>query len=118
MNINAPVSEPISAPLSPGWQNWFQQATDAAQGWVRSYTTQRPLDFPSVPAQQQRTLDIAAAPVTPGAVVLVAPLVPVAGILFTGQVGTAGVLTIVASNITAGAIDPPSTDFRIIILQN
>jgi hypothetical protein len=118
MNINAPVTEPITSPMSPGWQSWFQQATDAAQGWTKSYTTQKPLDFPSVPAQQQRTLDIPAAPVTPGAVVLVAPLVPVAGIIFTGQVSTAGVLTIVASNITAGAINPPATDFRVIILQN
>lgn len=118
MNINAPVNEPLGSPLSPGWQNWFQQATDAAQGWVKAYTTQRTLDFPSVPAQQQRTLNLTIDPVRPGAAVMVAPLVPVAGVLFTGQVSTAGVLTIVASNITAGAIDPPSGEFRIIILQN
>lgn len=117
MNMNAPLQESLS-PLSPGWSNWFSQATNAVQGWTKSYTAQSTLDFPSIPANSQQRLNTSAAPLKVGDIVHVTPLIDIAGVIFTGIVATDGVLTIIASNITTGAINPPSTSFRVVILQN
>lgn len=77
------------------------------------------LDFPSIAAGNNQTLTV---PVVGAAVgddvVLVRTAAPVNGALnYVGWVSAAGVVSVRAQNNTAGAIDPASETFRVIVFK-
>lgn len=122
MNNQAPIREgyPVSGNLArttAAWDNWFQQVFDALKGWTRSLTATATLDFPSISAQSQQSLTTVMAGVQPGNMVQVMAAADVSGVIFTGAVVVADVVTIYAKNFTAGAVNPPPLNFRIIVLQ-
>jgi len=75
------------------------------------------LDFPSIDAVSQASLTVT---VTGAAindeVVLGLPAAPTAGIVFNAFVSAANTVTIRASNITAGAINPPAATYSVAVL--
>lgn len=122
MNNQAPIREAYSvsgnlARTTAAWDNWFQQVFDALRGWTRSLTALVQLDFPSISAQSQQSLTTVMAGVQPGNMVQVMAASDVSGVIFTGAVVVPDVVTIYAKNFTAGAVNPPLLNFRIIVLQ-
>lgn len=103
---------------SPGWASYFGDVNRALGGWGNGLTTSADLDFPSVSAGAQQPLTVAAKGARIGDTVVVQPLTFQAGITFQGYVISDDVVTVYASNITPGAINPAPNTFRIIILQN
>lgn len=76
------------------------------------------LDFPSINAVSTQTLTIT----VPGAsvndvVVLGLPATVNAGVVFDARVSAADTVTVRALNITAGAIDPASAQYEVIVLK-
>lgn len=74
-------------------------------------------DFPSISAQSQQSTTVAVAGAQPGDMVQVMASADVSGVIFTGAVTASGVVTLYAKNFSAGAVNPPSLSFRIIVLQ-
>jgi hypothetical protein len=73
------------------------------------------LDFPSIAAAATATLTVTVPGVTTGDDALVFPNVPVAGIVYSAYVSATDTVTVRAINITAGAIDPASQAYRVIV---
>lgn len=76
------------------------------------------LDFPSIAAAATATLNITVTGAVVGdPVVLALPATVNAGILFDARVSAADTVTVRATNITAGAIDPASATFGVTVLK-
>lgn len=74
------------------------------------------LDFPSIAAAASADLTIAVAGASVGdAVSLGLPAAPTAGIIYQAWVSAIDTVSVRATNITAGAIDPVAADFRVTI---
>lgn len=114
MNNPPPISE---GGLSPAWANWFMQVF-ACLGWVKAFSVKATLDFPSIAAQSQQALTATVKGARSGDAVAVTPLADVAGVFFVGIVTAADTVTVYAKNYSAGAVNPTSQDFRIIVIQN
>lgn len=77
------------------------------------------LDFPSVAAAGNQELTIS----VPGAAVgddVAGPFLsgaPTAGIIYSARVSAANVVTVRAQNVTGGAVDPASTEYRVIVFK-
>lgn len=72
------------------------------------------LDFPSIAAAASADLTIALPGAAVGdAVSLGLPAAPAAGLIFNGFVSAADVVTVRATNITAGAVDAASATYRV-----
>lgn len=99
----------------PAWANWFA-ALSRAIGWRQAFSAQATLDFPSTAAGAQSALTVPVAGAVVGQGVLVLPSADVAGIAFKGAVTAAGTVTVYALNCTAGAIDPPSQAYTVVVL--
>lgn len=111
-----PLEEPFG---SSGWKNWFTLAFRILRGFGdSSLSGLKSLDFPAIAAQSQQSLTFAAKGTTAGDIIMVYPTGYVAGLIFNGYVLTDGVVTVVATNITSGSINPPAMNFRIIAVQN
>lgn len=103
---------------SVGWSNWFSDVRQALDAWNQSIGgIVGPLDFPSIAAHAQATLTGPATGARPGDAVIVQPAAYHAGVLFAGYVTANNTVSIVASNITNGAIDLTPDTFSIIIFQ-
>jgi hypothetical protein len=75
------------------------------------------LNFPSIAAVSQADLTITVTGAAVGnQVVLALPAAPTAGIVFNAFVSAANTVTIRASNITAGAIDPAAATYGVIVM--
>ncbi len=76
------------------------------------------LDFGSIAsaASEDKTIAIAGAAVG-DTVALALPAAPTAGIVFNGFVSAAGTVTVRATNITAGAVDPASASYTAMVLK-
>jgi hypothetical protein len=93
--------------------NFAIGGTSAIKG-VRTATAT--LDFPSISAASQQSLTVTVTGAAVGDVVqLGLPASPTANIVFFGFVSAADTVTIRASNITAGAIDPASDTYRVAV---
>lgn len=114
MNNVPPLRDGIP---STSWDNWFQQVFDALKGWNRSLTSAATFDFAAIPAQSQASTTVVLSGAQPGDTVQVMPSADVSGVIFTGAVVVANVVTIYAKNFSAGSVNPPSLNFRIIVLQ-
>ena len=76
------------------------------------------LDFPSVSAQSTQTLTATVTGAAVGdAVIVCTPAAPNAGIVFGGWVSAADTVSIRASNVTSGSIDPASATYKVIVLK-
>lgn len=123
MNNNPPIQESynvsgIWASLTTGWSNWFTQVFKALMGWNLGFTTTAILDFPLITTLAQAVLTVTIKGVLNGDTVMIQPLVFQAGIIFNGYVTSNNTVSIYATNITSGSINPASNTFRIIVLQN
>lgn len=102
----------------PAWANWFQQLFNALAGWNKSLSKSADIDFGSIGAASEASSPITVTGARSGSVVSVTPLANTAGIFYTGVVTSDDTVTLYAKNFTAGPINPASTTFRIIVLQN
>lgn len=126
MNNAPPLNEPPvmgGGVFSLGWSNWFSLAYRLLT-WKRSFVVQATVDFASIAAQSQLSAVVTPAPasglvgVRLGDAVQVTPTTDVNGVIFTGVVTANNTLTLYAKNFTAGAINPASQVFQIVVLQN
>ncbi|CAB4155044.1 hypothetical protein UFOVP652_65 [uncultured Caudovirales phage] len=75
------------------------------------------LNFGSIAAVSQADLTIAVTGATVGdEVILGLPAAPTAGIVFNAFVSAANTVTVRASNITAGAVDPAAATYGVIVI--
>ena len=107
----------MTAKLTEGWSNWLTQVF-LGLPWTRGFNNAATLDFGSVAAQAQAGLTVTISGVRSGDAVQVTPTTDVSGIVFTGVVTEANKVTVYAKNFSAGAIDPASQVFRILVIQN
>ena len=76
------------------------------------------LDFASIAAAASEDKTIAVAGAAVGdSVALGLPAAPAAGIVFNGFVSAADTVTVRATNITAGAVDPASADYTAMVFK-
>lgn len=79
-------------------------------------TASASLNFPSIAAAAQADLTITVTGASVNdEVSLGLPAAPTAGIVFNAFVSAANTVTIRASNITAGAIDPPAATYSVLV---
>lgn len=114
MNNEAPIREPAGA---PGWVLWFKQVLQGLSGWNQSMHGSVSFDFGLIAAGAQASTTVTVRGARSGAAVIVTPSADVAGIIFTGVVSANDTVTLYAKNHTSGAINPPITTFRVIVLQ-
>jgi hypothetical protein len=75
------------------------------------------LDFGSISAVSQANLTITVTGAAVGdEVILALPAAPTAGIVFNAFVSAANTVTVRASNITAGSIDPAAATYGVIVI--
>lgn len=119
MNIRPPLREvPDGQNWTQGWTAFFTQLFEAV-GWLKSWSYRFTLDFPSVPSgSQSSALTVMIPGVRQGDSVIVTPMSDTAGIDFKGRVTSDDTVSIYAMNFTAGAINPASMQFRIVVIQN
>lgn len=123
MKIPAPISSgPTDGTqqekVRPEWANWLRGVFAAVAGWNASLTATATIDFASIPAQTQNYSNVTIKKAQPGDAVIVTPDIETAGLIYTGLVTAADTVAVLVKNFTAAAINPPSTTFRIIVLQN
>lgn len=113
---NAPIQDRGDGrPIQVVWAQWFTSIRRALIGWTKTYTGSVVINFGSIAAQASAvntTLTHEDAQV--GDVFIVSASVATAGIIYEAYCAAAGVITIRASNFSAGAVDPASTTFRVI----
>jgi hypothetical protein len=110
-----------------GWDDsagavvWFNLggglAIDATTLKSNQLTATGVLNFPSIAASgghQDLTISVSGATVG-NAVALGLPDAPAAGIVFNAYVSAADTVTVRATNATAGAIDPASATYRVVV---
>jgi hypothetical protein len=77
------------------------------------------LDFPSINAVSQADLTITVTGAAVGdTVVLGLPAAPTAGITFNAFVSAANTVTVRATNVTAGAIDPAAAVYTVLVMRS
>lgn len=85
---------------------------------TRVLTATAALDFGSIAAVTSEDLTIAVTGAALGdTVALGLPAAPTAGIVFTGFVSAADTVTVRATNITAGAVDPASAEITAMVFK-
>jgi hypothetical protein len=85
--------------------------------WKAGFNVTATLNFASIAALGQGTQTVTVTGARAGdAVQVTTP--DVAGVIFSGSVTADNTVTVYAKNFSAGAVDPPSQVFRIIVLQN
>lgn len=114
---DAPTREPAGDAWPRAWVLWFKEVFIALSGWTKAMTASAAHNFGSIAALSQASTTITVTGARSGDAVLVTPSADTAGIVFSGVVTANDVVTIYAKNYTAGAIDPASTTFRVIVFQ-
>jgi hypothetical protein len=105
--------------LSRGWSNWIEQIWLCLRAWKKSYTATEAIDFASVAANSQSAAStVTIVGVRHGDAVTVTPLVQTTGIFYKAHVSANDTVSVYACNFTAGAVNPASTSFRIVVLQD
>jgi hypothetical protein len=117
MNNQPPMNESAGGGWTPSWANWFQQVFNALP-WKKGFNFRSIIDFPSIAPQSQASTTVSIKGARAGDAVQITPLADTAGIVYSGVVTSADTVTVYAKNYTAAAVDPASTTFRIIVIQN
>jgi hypothetical protein len=99
------------------WVTWFTQVFSALLGWKKTYTGSLTHDFGSINAGAESSTTVTVTGARVGDAVLVSGAANSAGIFATGVVTADDVVTVYAKNFTAGALNPASTVFRVIVFQ-
>ena len=99
------------------WANWLSALYQCVFGWKRTFTGSLIFDFGNILAQSQATTTLVVSGTLIGDVVIVRPTTAVNGIILDGSVTANGTVTIRAVNYSAGAIDPASQTYRVIVFQ-
>lgn len=115
MQNQPPLSESLP---STGWSEWFRQVFSALSGWKATSTKTLTYAFGSIAAQSQASTTLTVKGARSGAAVIVTPSVDSPGIVYTGIVTANDTASIYAKNITAAAVTPANTTFRVIVFQN
>lgn len=119
MRDNAPIRESIANGFTPEWVRWLQKITLGLSGWNRSLTQTAVINFAAVGANAESTAStVTVTGARQGDAVQVQPLGYVGGIIYKGAVTADDTVSVYACNFTTASIDPASTTFRIIVLQN
>jgi len=103
--------------VSNVWGDWFQRLWDVIKGFSGVITVKSTLDFPSVASGgiQELTATVTGASIN-DTVSLGLPATVDAGIIFDGRVTAANTVTVRATNITSGSINPASAVYRITVM--
>jgi len=101
----------------PPWLEFFRSVFAALFGWKRTFTATKTFDFGSIAAQAQATTTVTVTGARSGDAVLVRPTTAVDGIIVDGTVTANDTVTIRAVNYSAGAVDPASQAYRVIVFQ-
>jgi hypothetical protein len=118
LKVNAPIQEQVGLGWTPGWSNFFTQLVQAI-GWVKGWSFRFVLDFGSIPANSQSSgLTVTINGARQGDCVHVTPYGETVGITYKALVTADNTVTIYAINFTAGAINPPSMQYRVVVIQN
>lgn len=110
-------SKRFAAAWPRDWSTFFTQIWQALQGWTKTYTATKTFDFGNINAQTQATTTVAVMGAVLGDAVIVRPTTAVNGIILDGTVTAAGTVTIRAVNYSAGAVDPASQVYRVIVFS-
>lgn len=85
---------------------------------LRTLSAIATLDFPSIGAVSTQTLTVSVPGASVNDVVLLGlPATVLAGVVFDARVSAADTVTVRALNITAGALDPASAQYEVIVLK-
>ena len=118
MNNLAPIRQPAGDSWAGEWISWFQNVFECLR-WKKSFNYTFVIDFGSVSANSQSTASTVTIPgVRQGDAVDVTPFSDTSGIKYKALVTADDTVSVFACNFTAGSINPASTTFRIIVLQN
>ena len=123
MNGNAPLNSglPVAgteARFPPAWSNFFTQLVMCLP-WKKAMNVTAVLDFPSVAANSQSAgLTVTVTGARQGDAVTVTPYADTAGISYKALVTANNTVTVFAMNFTAAAVNPASTTFRILVIQD
>jgi hypothetical protein len=89
----------------------------ALAGWHTTLTVKKTHDFGNILAQTQATTTVTISGARIGDAVLVRPTTAVNGIILDGTITADDTATIRAANYSAGAIDPASQIYTVIVFQ-
>jgi hypothetical protein len=123
MPINAvPERDPMPVQgvgvATPPWLEFFRGVFFALFGFKRTFTATANLDFGLIAGGGEASLTITVTGARAGDAVIVTPASKTAGIIdHFGIVTTIDTVTVYATNITGGGINPPAKDFRCIVFQ-
>lgn len=118
MNNNAPIRQPAGDSWPSEWAAWFQNVFECLR-WKKSFNYAFVIDFGAVAANSQSAAStVTITGVRQGDAVIVTPLADTVGIAYKAIVTGNDTVSVFACNFTAGSINPASTTFRIIVLQN
>jgi len=117
-----PIRDPFlnNVKQSESWSKWFTWVGISLNNLIglRVFTASTTLDFPSIASLASEDLTITVTNATINdSVSLGLPASPTAGIVFQAFVSTANTVTVRATNITGGAIDPASAIYKIIVFK-
>lgn len=119
MKISAPrKGTELSPRVFSAWQDQVIRAIRLI-GFRRASMAKRTIDFGSIAAGGQETIDVTVPGVdNANAVVVVSTAgLPPAGLVYDGNVNASLDVRIRATNITTSAIDPPSASFLIAVFN-
>ena len=115
---NAPIREPAGEQWSKSWAAWFQSVASAI-GWRKAFNFTFVENFGNVLANSQSAAVTKTIPDAQiGDAVIVTPLDETPGLIYKGVVTAVDTVSLYACNFTAAPINPNSTTFRIVVLQN
>lgn len=117
--ISPPLNEAVadaSGKANRGWTAWFTQVANILP-WSSASQGSASLNFPNIAAGSQQALTVAVKGAKVGGSVSVVPTSNVPGVLFNGFVIADNAVTVYASNITSGSIDPAAQTFNITVLN-
>lgn len=118
MNNVAPIQEQFGESWTPGWAAWFKQVF-LCLPWKQAFNYKFTIDFANIPANSESAGTAVTIPgARPGDAVHVTPFSNTVGITYKGVVSAADTVTLYAINFTAGAVNPASMLYRVIVTQN
>lgn len=102
--LTSAIADALTAPL-------------AALGYVKQLKASKTHNLASIAAAGTETTTVAAVGAVVGDVVLVSSPINTGGLIINGFVSAADVVTIVAHNATAAAVDLASTTFDVVVIK-
>ena len=99
------------------WGNFFSELWYAVRGWKKSYYATLTHDFGNIGAQSEATQTVTVTGARVNDLVIARPTTAVSGIFIDGTVTADNTVTVRAANFSAGAINPASQVYRVVVIQ-